>query len=225
MKMTTNGLSTHTITRTRKILAHLSRYTDLDQPEQIREYVATHNVSNATKKHMIYAYDKYAKHYNITWEKPKYKPQSKAVKVPTKEKAETLVKSAKQPLCLKLGLSYETGLRPVEIFNLKVKDADLEQQTIYPTTAKNGAPRKIKISTFLKDQLQTYITNHHLAQNDNLFKGNSAEYGRNFRARALGSHSLDRATLGDISTYLHYAKLGILGTHVFRSCLRNFANK
>ena len=205
--MTTDGLSTYSLTRTRKTLTHLSRSVDLNQPEQVKEYIANHNVSNATKKHMVYAYDKYAKYYGIQWTKPKYKPQSKAVKIPTKEKVETLVNSARQPLCLKLRISAETGMRPVEVFNLKVKDIDLDKGLFYPTTAKNGSPRNLRMSTILKDQLKTYITQNNLAQTDKLFKGNSAEYGRNFReyrnrlANKLKDPNLKNIRLYDLRHY------------------------
>lgn len=143
IRMETDGLSDYSVTRTRKILTHLSQNTDLNQPQQVKKYVADHKVTDATKKHTVYAYDKYAKYYNIQWTKPKYKPKSKAVRVPTKEKVETLVNSARQPLCLKLRISAETGMRPVEIFNLKVKDTDLDKGLFYPTTAKNGNPRNL----------------------------------------------------------------------------------
>jgi integrase len=200
--MEADGQSPYSINRTRKILEQLNHYTNLNNPEEAKAFIANHKVTNATKKHMVYAYDKYAKYYDIQWTKPKYKPQSKAVKVPTKEKVETLINSARQPLCLKLRISAETGMRPVEVFSLKVKDVDLDKGLFYPTTAKNGKPRNLKMSTILKDQLKDYITHHNLAQTDNLFTGNAPEYGKHFREyRNRLANKLKDPTLRTIRLY------------------------
>jgi len=84
-------------------------------------------------------------------------------------------------LATKLILSKETGLRPVEIHLLKVKDVDLEQYLIYPTTAKNGASRILKISPQLASLIQAHITRFKLKLNNDLFKGHEEHYGDAFR--------------------------------------------
>jgi integrase len=83
---------------------------------------------------------------------------------------------------IKLRISMETGLRPIELCNLKTKDIDLEQKLIYPTTAKHGSARKLKISEKLKNTLQNHIAKYKLNPNDKIFKGNATYYGNNFRA-------------------------------------------
>jgi integrase len=84
-------------------------------------------------------------------------------------------------MATKLIISKECELRPIEIFNLKVKDIDLEQKILYPTTAKHGAPRKLKISQRLKQALEEHITKNNLNNEDKLFKGNATYYGKSFR--------------------------------------------
>ncbi len=49
-----------------------------------------------------------------------------------------LIASAGKLLGMKLQLSMETGLRPVELTRLKVKDLDLDHKTVNPTTAKEA---------------------------------------------------------------------------------------
>jgi integrase len=93
-------------------------------------------------------------------------------------------------------------MRPVEVFSLKVKDADLDTGLFYPTTAKNGKARNLKMSSILKEQLKTYITELNLDQNAKLFKGNSQEYGRNFREyRNRLANKLKDPTLRTIRLY------------------------
>ena len=92
-----------------------------------------------------------------------------------------LIANSGKIMTAKLTLSKETGLRPVEVCNLKVKDIDLEQKIVYPTTAKHGASRALKISNSLQAILRTHINEHGLNPNDKLFKGDSANYGKHYR--------------------------------------------
>jgi integrase len=113
---------------------------------------------------------------------PLYKQQAKMIKIPTKEKLEMLIAKAKKPLSTRLMMSMECGLRPIELCNLKVKDVDLEQRIIYPSTAKHGSPKALKISNNLQKVLQEHIIRHALNPNDKLFKGNADDYGKHYRA-------------------------------------------
>ena len=73
-----------------------------------------------------------------------------------------LIARARRPISVKLMISKETGLRPVELCNLKVKDLDLDQRIIYPSTAKHGSGRALKISINLKKMIQEHIDKHNL---------------------------------------------------------------
>ena len=85
-------------------------------------------------------------------------------------------------MSVKLRLSKETGLRPCELCNLQVRDVDLEQRLVYPTTAKRGSPRKLKISSNLSVALQNHVNTKKLQPADKLFKGSSRNYGKYYRA-------------------------------------------
>jgi len=128
-----------------KILTYINKHADLDQPEQVKQLIANKTASTGTKRDYCIAYNKYCKYYGIQWEMPKYKPKAQRRKIPTTEKIEMLIARASKRLSLKLRLSKETGLRPIELINLKVKDIDTDQRLIYPTTAKNGSARTLKI--------------------------------------------------------------------------------
>jgi len=92
-----------------------------------------------------------------------------------------LIANSREIMSIKLTISKETGLRPIELCNLKVKDIDIEQKTIYPTTAKHGAPRRLKISNSLQQMLKNHIDTRNLNLNDKLFKGDSENYGKHYR--------------------------------------------
>jgi len=190
-----------------KLLSYLGRNTDLSNPEEVKHHVATKVVGKAYKRNLIIAYTLYCKYYKIEWEKPKYRQEAKQRRIPTKEKLATLISNASPTLSIKLQMSKETGLRPIELCNLKTKDVDLAQRIIYPTTAKYGASRSLRISLNLTERLAEYINRHHRKPEDKLFNGTSSKYGKQFRhlrnrlAEKLKDASLKTVRLYDFRHY------------------------
>jgi integrase len=129
------------------------------------------------------------------------------IKIPTKEKVEMLIASAGKNLALKLRIIMETGLRPIELLNLKVKDVDLEQHLLYPTTAKHGARRTSKFSTQLEAVLRQHIIENNLSLTNNLFKGKPHTLGSNYRemrnnlAKKLNDPTIRTIRLYDLRHY------------------------
>lgn len=118
-----------------------------------------------------------------------------------------LISNAGRSMSIKLQLSMETGLRPVELMRLKVKDIDLTQRLVYPTTAKHGSNRTLKISQQLANKIQSHIIQEKLNQDNQLFKGNATRYGKHFResrnylAQKLGDPTLRNIRLYDFRHY------------------------
>jgi len=181
--MKNNGAGEYTLKWSAKTLKFLSKHTDLNNPESVKSFIASLTSGDGYKHNLCLSYDKYAKYCGIEWKMPTYKRTDRRIKLPTKEKLEMLIASARKPLNIKLQMSMETGLRPVELCNLKVKDIDLTQRLVYPTTAKNGASRTLKISNSLTAQLIDHITSNSLAPNDKLFKGTAENYSKYYRQR------------------------------------------
>ena len=199
--MKNNGLSDYTIKNTSKLLKFLNKHADLNNPEQVKTVIATHT-SNNYKRNLCFAYKKYAQLCNINWQMPKYRQDRKITKIPTSEKLEMIIAKAGKTLATKLKISKECGLRPIELCNLKVKDIDLEQKIIYPSTAKHGTARALKITANLNTLLQTHIITHKLNSNDKLFKGNADRYGNTYRAtRNALATKLQDPTIQQIKLY------------------------
>jgi len=205
--MKNNAKSDYTIKYVDKALTYLSKHADLNKPEEVKQYIASMQTSSSHKKNLCFAYNLYCQYHKIEWQKPFYRQQPKAIRISTKEQIEILCASAGRILSVKLTLSKETGLRPVELCNLKVKDVDLEQRTIYPTTAKHGAPRRLKISNSLQATLQNHINTNSLNPNDKLFNGNADFYGQHYRmmrnrlAKKLNKPELKTIRLYDFRHY------------------------
>jgi integrase len=200
--MKNNAKSDYSIKFTDKSLTYISKHADLNQPEQVKQFIANLQTTNCYKRNLIIVYNKYCKYYQITWEMPHYKIDAKTIKIPTTAQIDRLIASSGRTLSIKLTISKETGLRPIELQNLKVKDIDLEQKTIYPTTAKNGTARKLKISNNLQATLQNYININRLNPNDNLFKGTAERYGNHYRKmRNSLAKKLNDPTLKQVKLY------------------------
>jgi integrase len=197
-----NGYSKFTIESTDQILRRISQHADINNPEEVKRYISKNISTNGYRRHMVIVYARYCKYYKIHWEKPRYRIPQHHIKIPTKEKLEMLIANAGRVMALKLTISMETGLRPIEVVNLKVKDIDLEQKTIRPTTAKNGQARTLKISTKLQLMLSDYITRRQLNLNDRLFNITSRTYGKMYAVtRRRLANKLKDPTLLTIRLY------------------------
>jgi len=206
--MKNQNRSDYTIKATDKALTFISKHADLNEPEQVKQFIANkQNVSDGYKKNLCIAYNKYCQYYQIEWEMPLYKPATKIRRIPTTENIEKLIARAGKTLSLKLRISKETGLRPIELMSLKVKDIDTDRRLIYPTTAKNGSARTLKISSNLNVTLQNHINRNKLDLNDKLFRGDAEAYGKFYRqmrnslAKKLNNQTLKTITLYDFRHY------------------------
>jgi integrase len=202
IQMKKDNKSHYTINFTRKALSYLAKHTNLAEPEAVKLVIAELKTSDGYKRNLCIAYNKYAKFCGITWTMPKYREPAKNIALPTREKIQMLIADAGELLGMKLTLSMETGLRPIELCNLKTKDIDLDQNRIHPTTAKHGSARTLKISNNLQKTLKDHITEHKLNTNDKLFKGNAENYAKYYRAtRNRLANKLHNPTIKTIRLY------------------------
>jgi len=202
IKLTNNGKAEDTVKFVDKALSRIAQHADLDKPEQVKQFIANLQTADSYKRNLCFAYDHYCDYYKIVWQRPTYYSEPKTIRIPTTDQLDMLIANSGRTMTVKLTLSKETGLRPVEVCSLKVKDVDLEQKTVYPTTAKHGASRALKISNSLREMLRTHIDEHKLNPNDKLFKGDSANYGKHYRLhRNQLAERLHKSELKSIRLY------------------------
>ena len=173
-------------------LKTLSKRANLNEPASIELAIARYikkNKQPATecfKKHLCEAYADYCRVYRIYWKKPSYKPDEKSIQPPSLETCNTLIAAAQRELSIKLDLSTQTGLRPIEIVGnkgLTPNDIHPEQKTITARSTKGCNPRPpIKVTEQLIAKLQTYITKHSIKPDEPLFKGSPETYRHHYKA-------------------------------------------
>jgi hypothetical protein len=113
----------------------------------------------------------------MTWELPKYIEEERSIQPPSDAQCKMLIASARGALSLRIDISVQTGLRPIEVQGykgLRAKDIHLEQRTITTLSTKGCNPRPpMQISEELAVKLRTYIAKNNLKAEDYLFKGDA----------------------------------------------------
>ena len=158
------------------------------------------------------AYAWYCKVHCIDWkERPVYHPDQKSIQPPSEEKIKMFMAYTRESLSIKIQISEETGLRPIEVTGekgIRVKDIHPEQNTITAINTKRcNARPPMKISDELKIRLQTYISKHKLQPDEIIFKTDPKLYGQSFRrarnrlSKYLADPSIHSIRLYDIRHY------------------------
>jgi len=185
------GRSKNTLIAIAKALKALAIRADLNNPQTVELAIARYQkqnkqpASNNYKSKLCDSYQHYCKLHKIEWEKPIYTPEETGIQPPTNEKIQMLIASAKGSLSLKIQISAETGLRPIEIHGnkgLQARNIHPDQKTITALSTKRcNARPPMPISPELTAKLQTYITKNNIQPDELLFKGDERRYGEHFR--------------------------------------------
>jgi integrase len=175
------GFSDHTIRFVSKALTVIEKGCGLDDPERVKSWIAQQAVNDSYKRNLCYAYRHYLKLHKIEWERPKYYAREKLPKIPSEKTIDMIIAASKPRLALQLSISKETGLRPVELLALRVKDIDLEKGIVYPQSAKHGSPRALPLKSRTLDMLKVYLIKQNIGQQGKLFDSTSEEYAKSFR--------------------------------------------
>lgn len=136
--MKKNGKAKETIKNVGKALKVLARSCDLDDPEAVKTFIAVLDRKNGYKRQLCYSYNCYVKHHGLQWTKPNYYVPSKMPKIPQEAKIDLIISKASPKLALAISMSKDTGLRPIELMNLKLKDIDLAKGAVYPYSSKTS---------------------------------------------------------------------------------------
>jgi len=89
--MESNGKSKYTLKKYAKLLKFLSKNTNMNSAEDVKQFILKIEGSNGYKKNLCLAYNKYCKYYNIKWEIPVYIPNPKQIRIPTTENLNIII--------------------------------------------------------------------------------------------------------------------------------------
>ena len=121
-----SGYAQSTIETTSQRLKTISKFVDLDDPEEVRGWIANHECSIGYKCGLVDVYDRYVRLNDLEWSKPNYKREDSLIKLPTEERIDKIISEVKLKHSIEFLLMKETGMRPIEIYNLTLRELDLE---------------------------------------------------------------------------------------------------
>lgn len=174
----------------------------MSDPDAVKGFIARLDVAESYKRNLCYSYEHLLKLNGRKWERPRYYSRDKLPRIPEERVLDMLIASAYPRLALKLSISKETGLRPIELVALRVKDVDLKKGIVYPATAKHGSARALRITRKTLEMLKVYINNYQLSNNSKLFRQTSEQYSKSYRnLRNAISNKLKDSTIRTIRLY------------------------
>jgi len=136
------GYSDFTLKGYSKKLRLLSKFVNLDKPENVNQILANNqNWKNSFKETIVNAYLNYVCFYGLVWKKPKFKWSARLPYVPSTEQVNKLIAHSSRKYALIYSILRDNGLRPIEVHHLTLRNIDLDTGIIIPETAKNRHAR------------------------------------------------------------------------------------
>ena len=159
-----------TIKRIEARLTRLAQNCDLDNPKDVKLYLAEMKVKdkhgkekkadNQTKNKYASAYNHYCIANNINWRKPYYKVVQKTPLIPTPQDVQAIIDNSSEDYVTIFTIEAEIGCCPEELYQVTRKDINLEKGEISITGVKGHASKNYKLKPQTKELLTRYLTKH-----------------------------------------------------------------
>ena len=160
IKLKSLGKAESTLKAVSYRLSYLSRYCNIDNPDEVAQFIASLKHANSYKDTFVKAYHYYVQLNGLSWKKPIYKWERKIPKIPTTEKINQVIARASRKYATIFRILMETGVMPYELSQTADKDIDLEKGIINIRGYKGHASRSFKLKpetlAMLKWYIQTY---------------------------------------------------------------------
>jgi len=200
-----------TIKEVGRRLRRLQKNCNLQNPENVKTYIANKTCTNGYKETLIEAYAILMRSVNQELKQPFYKRYDKLPKIPTTEKINLLIANARPHISLFLAMSRDLGTRPIELTWLQTKDIDLENGVVSITGAKHTIGRTLRLKPKTLEMLKQFIIKNGLNQNDRIFPNDPDNIGDSYRRlRNRLAEKLQDPTIKQIRLYdfrHHYASM------------------
>ncbi len=185
-----------------KRLNYLSKNVNLDDSDKVMSFIADLPCSDGYKDNLVDCYSHYVRFNGISWNKPKYMREERITRVPKEEDLNKIINHSKLKSASAYSVMRDTGMRPIELGKLRVKDIDLDNGIIYPVTAKHGASRTLKVKPSTLAMLKKHISEENLGITDNLWDSKKIKQNwsrlKTSVAKKLGQPQLKQIRLYDL---------------------------
>jgi integrase len=141
-------------------LRKIGKSIDLNNPEQVKAFIATCNLNNQTKNSLALAYNWYCKTNGIQWKKPYFKWERKIPMIPTTENIDKIISASSAKYATIFTILKETGLEAHELATTERKDIDQERGIINALGCKGHNSRSFKLKPSTAELLRKYLSNY-----------------------------------------------------------------
>jgi len=170
------GLTEETVRIWHNRLKKISENAELNEPENVKKYLANTTFAQGTKYNMVVIYNAYLKFVGKTWKRPKYRLEEKLPEfIPTEQEIDALICGCGKKTATILQTIKETGMRIGEALRLKWTWLDIERNILtLNAPEKHGRPQACKVSSKLVGMLQALPK-----KNEIIFAGVKPKYAQN----------------------------------------------
>jgi len=130
IKLKSSGISESTLKYVAYRLSVLDRNCDLDNTQEVSNFIANMKASNSYKDTFVKSYNYYVVLNGLSWNKPTYKYERKIPKIPTTEAINKMISRASRKYATIFKILMETEVMPYELSQVSIKDIDLEKGII-----------------------------------------------------------------------------------------------
>jgi integrase len=143
--MTREGYKNSTIKSTVKTLKAVSNRCNINNPTELKTYLATATYTPNRKHKIICDANRLYRQLGIKWERPRSRPVETPTFLPIEEEINQLIGGLGPKLAAFMMTVKDTYARAGEVFNLKWTDLELNTNTVSITPEKGSKPRRIKL--------------------------------------------------------------------------------
>jgi integrase len=141
-------------------LRRISKGADLQNPEQVKTFIANCNLDPQSKNSLALAYNWYCKTNNIQWNKPYYKWERKIPLIPTAENINKIISASTTRYAAIFTILAETGLEAHELATMERKQIDTTQGIINARGCKGHNSRSFKLKPATAEMLRQYLADN-----------------------------------------------------------------
>jgi len=105
----------------------MAKHCDLDNTDDVKNYIANMKGANSYKDVFVKSYSYYVKHDNLKWDRPKLKSERKPPRIPTKKEIMNVVSASSRKNAVIFKILMETGVMPHELANADRREVDLDR--------------------------------------------------------------------------------------------------
>lgn len=103
LKLKSEGRKDSTLAPMLKRLKFLGRNVNLEDPEKVKEFIASKNYTDGYKDNLIDAYSHFCRFYSVQWTKPIYMREERITKAPREEDINKIISHGKFKFCCFFG--------------------------------------------------------------------------------------------------------------------------